>query len=206
MMADRLSGSERRATLIRSARKLFAERGYEATKMEDVAEAAGCTTGPLYYFFKTKRDLYSAALRSGLRDARLSINKAHEDAPDATPVERLLLSCDRLLDLLSIRETTNFALEAPRVLGIDAWQELFERGLIPLLERDIRAAMIDGSIDPEPPEPLAVLLAGAIMICGSRMASLPRDETFPAELERFRRALHRLILRLAVDSAALARS
>ena len=197
-MATRLTGDERRLVIIRAARRLFADKGYEATKMEEVAEAAGCTTGPVYHFFGTKRELYAAALRSGIHDARRSIDKVHVESPEASPLWRLQLSCDRLLDLLSVRETTNYALEAPRVLGYDAWLELFERGLIPLLERDLRAAMMDGEIDPEPPEPLAVLIAGAILTCGSRMAGIPRDDSFGAELERFRSALRRMIERLSV--------
>jgi AcrR family transcriptional regulator len=202
-VATRLTGDKRRATIIRAARRLFAAQGYERTKMEDVAKAAGCTTGPVYHFFGSKRDLYAAALRSGIRDARGSIDKLHNSSPDASPMQRLLLSCDRLLDLLSVRETTNFALEAPRVLGYDAWQELFEHGLIPLLERDLRAAMMDGELDPEASEPLAVLIAGAILTCGNRMATIPRDESFTVELERFRNALRRMILRLRVEVPAI---
>jgi AcrR family transcriptional regulator len=56
-MAGRLKADERRERLVRAARKLFATRGYEATRMEDIAEAAGCTTGPLYHFYKTKQDV-----------------------------------------------------------------------------------------------------------------------------------------------------
>ena len=56
-MATRLTGDERRVTIIRAARRLFADQGYENTKMEEVADAAGCTTGPVYHFFGSKRDL-----------------------------------------------------------------------------------------------------------------------------------------------------
>ena len=50
----RLKADERRLTLIRAAVRLFTEKGYGETRMEKIAAAAGCTTGSLYHFFKTK--------------------------------------------------------------------------------------------------------------------------------------------------------
>ncbi|MBT0770744.1 TetR/AcrR family transcriptional regulator [Kineosporia sp. J2-2] len=43
-----------RETIIDTALSLFLERGYEATKMEDIAEAAGIGTSTLYRYFPTK--------------------------------------------------------------------------------------------------------------------------------------------------------
>lgn len=43
-----------REMIIDTALSLFLSRGYEATKMEDVAEAAGIGTSTLYRYFPTK--------------------------------------------------------------------------------------------------------------------------------------------------------
>jgi AcrR family transcriptional regulator len=40
------------------ARQLFAERGFHATSMDEVAEAAGVTKPVLYQHFDSKRRLY----------------------------------------------------------------------------------------------------------------------------------------------------
>jgi len=53
--------SSRRA-LIDAAVEEFAEKGYEATKVSDIAERAGVTTGALYAHFEGKLDLLMATL------------------------------------------------------------------------------------------------------------------------------------------------
>jgi TetR/AcrR family transcriptional regulator, cholesterol catabolism regulator len=48
---------ERRAQLAATAAKLFAERGYHATSMADLTEAAGLKRGGIYHYIDTKSDL-----------------------------------------------------------------------------------------------------------------------------------------------------
>ncbi|MBX3247960.1 MAG: TetR/AcrR family transcriptional regulator [Myxococcales bacterium] len=50
--------------ILREATRLFAERGFSATSMREVAEAAGCTKPALYYHFGSKDALFVAALRA----------------------------------------------------------------------------------------------------------------------------------------------
>jgi AcrR family transcriptional regulator len=56
--ARRLGATERRAQLVATAQRLFGERGYRATTMEDIATAAGVTKPLLYQHFASKRALY----------------------------------------------------------------------------------------------------------------------------------------------------
>jgi AcrR family transcriptional regulator len=42
----------------------FAENGFTATKVEDVAHRAGVSKGLLYVYFKTKEELFKAVIRS----------------------------------------------------------------------------------------------------------------------------------------------
>lgn len=49
--------------IIDAAIKLFSERGYEATNMQDIADEAEISRGPLYYRYKTKTELFQAALK-----------------------------------------------------------------------------------------------------------------------------------------------
>lgn len=56
--ARRLRAEERRQQLFSVALRLFATRGYTATTMDDVAEAAGVTKPLLYHHFESKRALY----------------------------------------------------------------------------------------------------------------------------------------------------
>ena len=58
VVAMRLPAAERREQLLRTAVAVFAEHGYHATSMNDVAEAAGVTKPVLYQHFSSKRELF----------------------------------------------------------------------------------------------------------------------------------------------------
>lgn len=83
----RLSADARRSILLRQAKALFAERGYSATSIDDVARAAGVTKPVVYDHFASKRELY-VALMHELRDELLE-RAARDLAHDAAPEERL---------------------------------------------------------------------------------------------------------------------
>jgi AcrR family transcriptional regulator len=54
----RLPAEQRRQQLFSVALELFARRGYRATTMDDIAEAAGVTKPLVYQHFSSKRSLY----------------------------------------------------------------------------------------------------------------------------------------------------
>ncbi|GHF40608.1 TetR family transcriptional regulator [Streptomyces mashuensis] len=68
--------------LLAAATRLFAERGYDRTSVQDIVEAAGVTKGALYHYFGSKDDLlheiYGRVLR--LQQERLDA-LAGADAP-----------------------------------------------------------------------------------------------------------------------------
>ncbi len=55
---------ERPAEITSAALDAFAENGYTATKVDDVARRAGVSKGLLYLYFKTKEDLFKAVVRN----------------------------------------------------------------------------------------------------------------------------------------------
>lgn len=69
---ERPPAGERRELLLNVARKVFADRGYQATTMDDIAKEAGFTKPILYQFFDSKLDLYReivSGTAQGLIDA-----------------------------------------------------------------------------------------------------------------------------------------
>jgi AcrR family transcriptional regulator len=58
----RLPPAERRVLIVEAAGRLFGERGYDGTRLEDVAVAAGVTKPVLYRHFDNKTGLYLALL------------------------------------------------------------------------------------------------------------------------------------------------
>ena len=72
----RLTAGERRRQLFAVALALFAERGYRATTMDDVAEAAGVTKPLVYQHFSSKRALYLELVDSVARELLAAVARA----------------------------------------------------------------------------------------------------------------------------------
>src|SRR5262249_44068259 len=58
----RLRGEERRESILRAARRVFAERGFSGTTTRALAEAAGVSEALLFQHFPSKEALYAAML------------------------------------------------------------------------------------------------------------------------------------------------
>ena len=52
--------------ILAAALALFAERGFAATRLDDVALRAGVTKGTLYLYFPNKEELFEAVVRQTL--------------------------------------------------------------------------------------------------------------------------------------------
>ncbi|MCR5146406.1 MAG: TetR/AcrR family transcriptional regulator [Clostridia bacterium] len=60
--------------LFKTAIKLFAEKGYENTGIEEITAVAGFAKGALYYHFDTKEDLFDLMLEEGSKLLNNSID------------------------------------------------------------------------------------------------------------------------------------
>ncbi|MDD2701714.1 MAG: TetR/AcrR family transcriptional regulator [Sideroxydans sp.] len=56
----------RPAELTAAALELFVERGFAATRLDDVAARAGVSKGTLYLYFASKEELFKAVIQQGL--------------------------------------------------------------------------------------------------------------------------------------------
>src|SRR3954471_5996047 len=57
--------SDTRQRLLDAATEVFIEKGYEGTRVAEIARRAGLTTGAIYGNFGSKADLLTAALAEG---------------------------------------------------------------------------------------------------------------------------------------------
>jgi TetR/AcrR family transcriptional regulator len=61
-VAHRSSGRETRAAIVAAAERHFAERGFEAARLEDIAADVGIRRAAIFYHFGDKQELYAAVL------------------------------------------------------------------------------------------------------------------------------------------------
>jgi AcrR family transcriptional regulator len=92
----RQRGRVRVAALLQAGAAVFAEKGYEATTMTEVAARAGASIGSLYQFFPSKEALADALL-AGYGEQVLAGLQAVEAQAARLPVPDL---ADALIDLL----------------------------------------------------------------------------------------------------------
>ncbi|MEV8534133.1 TetR/AcrR family transcriptional regulator [Streptomyces sp. NPDC051211] len=83
----------RRAELIATGRKLFADTSYDALSMDDIARQAGVAKGLIYYYFKSKRGYYLAIVEDSV--AELVARAGGE--PDLPAADRLRRTIDGYL-------------------------------------------------------------------------------------------------------------
>ncbi len=69
----------RSAEILQAARRVFAEKGFNAATVDDVANAADVAKGTLYLYFKSKRDIYLAALKQGIQAINEETNRRVEN-------------------------------------------------------------------------------------------------------------------------------
>lgn len=127
-MATRLPAAARRQQLLDVALELFAERGFHATSMDDVAEAAGVTKPVLYQHFENKRALYVELLEDVGARILGEITAVTADAGSGREQVELGFAAYfhfvasnraafRLLFGASVRNDAEFAALAERIIG-----------------------------------------------------------------------------------------
>ena len=88
-----VTAAETRARLLSAGADIFAERGYDGTRVADIAAAAGVSNGALYAHFASKAELLVEALRA---HGRRLLADAFAADPDQ-PITDLLLVIGRWL-------------------------------------------------------------------------------------------------------------
>lgn len=59
-------GAEARERLLQAAERLFAEKGYAATSVQEITDAAGVNKALLYYYFADKPRIYASLVEDGI--------------------------------------------------------------------------------------------------------------------------------------------
>lgn len=104
-------GQDRKAELLHHAEQLFAQRGYEDTRMIDIAHAAGVAKGLVYWYFENKETLFYEIVVDMGRRLRRAQRLAIDGIDD--PLGRLYVGT---------AESVRFIAEHHRLYGIISTQ------------------------------------------------------------------------------------
>jgi AcrR family transcriptional regulator len=159
---------ERGPEILAAALSCFAQRGFAATRMEDIAARAGITKGTIYLYFDSKEAVFQALARQevGTRIAEITAMVEAFDGP-APDLLRLVLTAAGAI----VR--TSDAVVLPKVLLAESgtfpelaefWRrEIIDRGL-GLFERIIARGQARGEFRPMPAQHAARLCIAPMLV------------------------------------------
>lgn len=172
-----------RRDVLDAAREIFTARGFADASMEEIAERAGVTRGPLYHYFDDKQDLFQAVYAEVERylAEKVLLGIRSRVGPGASAWEQVHAGNQAFLDTALEAFVQRIAiLNAPAVLGWDARRDFARYGL-GLIRNGLQMAMDEGSMEAQPVEPLAhllraVLSEGALLIARAEDHAAARAE------------------------------
>lgn len=152
---------ERRSQILTQALRLFASRGLAATKIADIAAAAGVSQGLIYHYFSSKEEIFTELIRHAY--AGISAAARYLEELPAPPAAKIRLAIEGLLrDTVQNEDTARFYLLTAQATGSEAIPEEAQRIIqqenrLPyeVMARIMRQGQQDGSVKPYPPEDLA---------------------------------------------------
>jgi AcrR family transcriptional regulator len=184
--------------ILAAALASFAERGFAATRLEDVAARAGISKGTLYLYFKGKEELFEAVVRATLVPnlERLEALTATFEGQSARLLERLLLTIAGVVDSrvgaipkLVIAEAGNFPELARFYLD-----EVVRRGLR-LIGTILRRGIERGEFRPIDVDHAVFCVIAPMLIAALWKNSLEPHDDAPLDAQALARAHLDLLLR-----------
>ena len=186
-----------RQQLVTAARALFGARGYAGVGTEEIVRAAGVTRGALYHQFRDKADLFAAVAEEVEAEitGRIAAGAAGESAE---PMDVLRAGARLFLEACAEPEVERIILlDAPAVLGWEAWRDLAGRYGLGLVQLALQSAMDAGAIVPQPVVPLAHVLTGALNECALYVA---RADDPPTAREQCAAIFDRILRSITPDA------
>lgn len=96
---------ERTKQILDAAMVVFTRHGYDKARMDDIAQEAGLSKGSLYWYFKSKKDLFLALFDASMEDmvgAMSEIGPEHGSASD-----RIRVLANLMREMMGGKELTN---------------------------------------------------------------------------------------------------
>jgi AcrR family transcriptional regulator len=158
----------RPAEIVSAALEVFAEKGFAAARLDDIAARAGVSKGALYLYFETKQELFEAVVRDAVLPDLDAVGQAAAN-PDLTLRQLAPILAARVAQVLTtsrvpavakmvIAESRNFP-DLARV-----WHDQVVSRALGFLTGVIEAAQGRGEVRPGDPRYHALSLAGPMLM------------------------------------------
>lgn len=159
-----LTADTTRSAILATARQLFLAQGYHKTSMRDIAKGAGISTGPLYFHFQNKAEIFFHICRQGYDRLLAGFRQAAAGDYQAGLKLRNIFfaywdffhSEPELFEILHLAANPMAGIDLPAALRDELTAMGRER--LTLMEDIIRQGIAAGEIRPLDPPTLALFL------------------------------------------------
>ena len=147
--------SRRRADMVAIAAELFAQKGYRATTVREIADAAGILSGSLYHHFDSKESIGDEILSGFVNDVLTDYHAAVVEAADPrAALEQIVRTTSRTLArhraaLTMLQNDWNYFASQPRFAYLPKALREIERIWITQLEAGKQAGLFRADLDPK---------------------------------------------------------
>ncbi|MEU4423260.1 TetR family transcriptional regulator [Actinoplanes sp. NPDC024001] len=154
------------------ATAMFAERGYAAVGLEEVAAAAEVTRGAVYHHYRNKQALFEAVAAAAQQRVADAVTTAADAAGE--PWDGLVAGCRAFLTA-SVTDTHRriLLLDAPAVMGWSTWRRQDAAASGHHLAEAVAELAAAGHLRVTSPDATAALLSGAMNEAALRIAESP---------------------------------
>ena len=158
----------RPSEIVTAALEVFAERGFAAAKLEDIAARAGISKGALYLYFDTKDELFRAVVQETVAP-NIEAARAMAEAFPGRFADLAPLLLGRVAQLAA---TTGLPAVAKMVIGESrnfpdlarVWHDTVVSQAIGLLTGLVARAQAKGEVGPGDPRLHAISLMGPMVV------------------------------------------
>jgi AcrR family transcriptional regulator len=177
----------RPAEILDAALAVFAERGYAATRMDDIALRAGVTKGTIYLYFDSKDSVFETLVREsiGTALARLLADADRFEGSAADLLRLMLRGIGRFV-------TTSDRVVLPKIIVAEAGnfpalvqfyrREVIDRGLA-LLQSVIARGVARGEFRPVTPEHAARICVAPLLLAAVWRTTFAPLDAVPYDYE-----------------------
>jgi len=151
-----------------AALEVFAEKGFAAAKLDEIARRAGVSKGTLYLYFQDKADLFRAVIRDTVAPRVAAVREIADklELPFAQVVPLFLANVAAMTDRLPVGAVAKIVIGESRNFPDLAkiWHDQVASGALAALEQLIERAQDRGEVRPGDARLMAFSLMGPMLM------------------------------------------
>ena len=194
-MTKHRSADERYVQILKAAKICFLEKGYFATRVDEIARQAGLSKGGVYFHFKSKREIFLALVEEEYSRAMTVIDSVTMGEGDA--LEKLLTLADHFTRVFETGDEPKFlvvigemALRDPEVRDqLLAVQQSYLDKISELVEWGVREGHLREDLDTQMVALILKSQLDGVQVAFAAGTPIDLERLLPVALDMFMRAL-----------------